>query len=106
LLYTPSETKAVKPVATKEFSDIEAFYGQQITDKMDLIRTISANNTTGFTEDMQQMEAMYMVLKEELNQHPSEKVKDAMILNLLVRINLLNQQLHQLELPTSEEKES
>jgi hypothetical protein len=51
----------------------------------------------GFTHDFQQLEAMYMVLKEEMKTTPSQKVKDALVLNLLVRIDLLNQQLHKLE---------
>jgi hypothetical protein len=29
--------------------------------------------------------------------HPTQKVKDALVLNLLVRIDLLNQQLHKIE---------
>lgn len=51
----------------------------------------------GFTHDFQQLEAMYLVLKEEMKVRPSQKVKDALVLNLLVRIDLLNQQLHRLE---------
>lgn len=35
---------------------------------------------------------MYQVLNEEMKTRPTEKVKDALILNLLVRIDLLNQQ--------------
>ena len=50
----------------------------------------------GFTQDFKQLEAMYMILKEEMKSRPSEKVKDALVLNLLVRINLLNQQLYKL----------
>jgi hypothetical protein len=38
-----------------------------------------------------------MELKEEMKTSPSQKVKDALVLNLLVRIDLLNQQLHKLE---------
>jgi hypothetical protein len=51
----------------------------------------------GFTQDFQQLEAMYMILKEEMKTQPSQKVKDALVLNLLVRINLLNQQLYKLD---------
>ena len=40
---------------------------------------------------------MYLVLKEEMKNDPSQKVKDALVLNLLVRIDLLNQQLYRLE---------
>ena len=40
---------------------------------------------------------MYQVLKEEMKIHPGQKVKDALVLNLLIRIDLLNQQLHKIE---------
>jgi hypothetical protein len=49
---------------------------------------------------------MYMVLKEEMKASPSEKVKDALVLNLLVRIDLLNQRLHKLETEYSKEKKA
>lgn len=86
-------------IASKEFKDTEAFYVQQISDKINMIHTVNSSDLNGFTQDFQQLEAMYMVLKEEYNQRPGEKVKEALILNLLVRVNLLNQQLHKLDQP-------
>lgn len=81
-----------------EFNDVEEFYIQQISDKVQLIGQFKeADGLNGFTNDFHQLEAMYMVLKEEMKTHPSKKVKDALVLNLLVRIDLLNQQLHKLE---------
>jgi hypothetical protein len=63
-----------------------------------MISTFKRNEgLNGFTRDFEQLEAMYMVLREEMKTRPSEKVKDALVLNLLVRIDLLNQQLHKLE---------
>jgi hypothetical protein len=91
-------------VAANEFNDIEAFYTTQISQKVALIEEISGTSTTDeFTSDFQQLEAMYNVLKEELKTRPSKKVKDALVLNLLVRINLLNQQLHRLELDSDQD---
>jgi hypothetical protein len=85
-------------LAMKEFSDVEAFYTQEISQKVELIEAISeGGNADEFTQDIKQLEAMYLVLKEEMKNRPSKKVKDALVLNLLVRINLLNQQLHRLE---------
>ena len=49
------------------------------------------------TQDFQKLDAMYQVLREEMKNHPSEKVKDALVLNLLIRIDLLNQQIKKLE---------
>lgn len=84
--------------AMKDFSDVEAFYIQQISNKVELIGEFTGNDgVNGFTQDFQQLEAMYLVLKEEMKSRPSQKVKDALVLNLLVRIDLLNQQLHRLE---------
>jgi hypothetical protein len=40
---------------------------------------------------------MYQVLREQMKTNPTEKVKDALILNMLVRIDLLNQQIHEIE---------
>lgn len=86
-------------VAMKEFNDVEAFYVEQISEKVELIDKFhqSEEGLNGFTNDFKQLEAMYAVLKEEIKNHPSEKVRDALVLNLLVRIDLLNQQLHKLE---------
>jgi len=82
----------------REFNDVEAFYVQQISDKVELIDTFQKDDgLNGYTQDFKQLEAMYMVLKEEMKTHPSQKVKDALVLNLVVRIDLLNQQLHKLE---------
>ena len=84
--------------ALKEFTDVESFYTQQISHKVELIGEFKGSDgLNGFTHDFQQLEAMYLVLKEEMKTRPSAKVKDALVLNLLVRIDLLNQQLHHLE---------
>lgn len=85
-------------LAMNEFKEVEAFYIQEISNKVRLIDELSiAVDDNEFTQDLQQLDAMYAVLKEELKSRPGKKVKDALVLNLLVRINLLNQQLHRLE---------
>ena len=71
---------------------------REISEKVELIDGFQKNEgLNGFTQDFQQLEAMYMILKEEMKSRPSQKVKDALVLNLLVRINLLNQQLFKLD---------
>ena len=93
--------------ALKEFSDVEAFYVQQISNKVDMIDEFSSSDgLNGYTQDFQQLEAMYLVLKEEMKARPSEKVKDALVLNLLVRIDLLNQHLQRLEDKVDVEKKT
>jgi len=81
-----------------EFSDLESFYVEQIAEKVELISDIQDfSNDEKFAQDLEKLEAMYQVLREQMKTQPSEKVKDALILNLLVRIDLLNQQIKDLE---------
>lgn len=88
-----------KNSALNEFKDIEAFYISQIAEKVNQIETSRGQEAglNGFTHDFQQLDAMYEVLKEEMKSRPSQKVKDALVLNLLIRIDLLNQQLHKID---------
>ena len=97
-LMIPAKEFGQGKTALREFHDVEAFYIKEISDKVQLIDEFQKNEgLNGFTQDFQQLEAMYLVLREEMKSKPSQKVKDALILNLLVRIDLLNQQLHKLE---------
>ena len=90
-----------------EFTDVEKFYVQQISEKVQLIDGFDkGEGFNGFTIDFQQLEAMYNVLKEEMKVRPSQKVKDAMVLNLLVQIDLLNQHLHKLEKESKPEEKN
>jgi hypothetical protein len=85
-------------IALNEFADIETFYISQISEKVGLIEDQRGyDGLNGFTHDFQQLDAMYQVLKEEMKLQPSQKVKDALVLNLLVRIDLLNQQLKKID---------
>lgn len=97
-----AKTSASKlDISLNDFQDVEAFYIQQISTKERLIDEFKiSDGLNGNTQNFQQLEAMYMVLKEEMKIHPSKKVKDALVLNLLVRIDLLNQQLYKLEKET------
>lgn len=91
-------TQGVNDAALKDFNDVEKFYVEQISEKVELIDGFQHHDgVEGFTNDFKQLEAMYAVLKEEMKVHPSKKVREALVLNLLVRIDLLNQQLHALE---------
>ncbi len=98
LIPKPGAPRQNAELAANEFRDVEEFYFQQISEKVALIDGFQRNDgLNGHTQDFKQLEAMYMVLKEEMKSRPSEKVKDALVLNLLVRINLLNQQLSKLD---------
>ena len=106
LLVSKVPLKAENALALKEFSDVEAFYVQQISNKVELINEFKQpDGLNGFTHDFKQLEAMYLVLKEEMKTSPSQQVKDALVLNLLVRIDLLNQHLYRLEEKAELQKE-
>lgn len=98
LVNKPTPVSVKQEVAVNDFADVEEFYIDQISEKTALIEDFKkSDGLNGFTHDFKQLEAMYDVLKEEVRNHPSQKVKDALVLNLLVRIDLLNQELHKLE---------
>jgi hypothetical protein len=95
------DTHANKVVVAKlqgEFSDLEKFYDDQIAQKVELINEIKDDNIEDYlSQDLSKLDAMYQVLREQMNVNPTEKVKDALILNMLIRIDLLNQQIHEIE---------
>jgi hypothetical protein len=81
-----------------DFSDQELFYTDQIAEKIALIDDFdNAYEDDHFTQDVQKLDAMYQVLREQMKSKPSEQVRDALILNMLIRIDLLNQQIKRLE---------
>jgi hypothetical protein len=95
--------------ALQGFSDLESYYSTQIKEKMNLVTRFQAQ--TGLTEDevtqnLKKLEAMYLVLKEEMRKRPTQDVRDALVLNLLVRIDLINQQLNKLDRPQKVEEKS
>jgi len=108
-LMIPKETpeqlaKADEKVLT-DFQDVESFYVNEISDKVSLINGFENNEgLNGFTHNFQQLDAMYMVLKEEMKNSPSTKVKEALVLNLLIQIDLLNKQLDKLDPGEEQEK--
>lgn len=81
-----------------EFKDLESFYTDQIAEKVSMIEDFdNAFDNDQFSQDIQKLDAMYQVLRDEMKSKPTAKVKDALILNMIVRIDLLNQQIKKLE---------
>lgn len=111
LFFMPREIKSNKIETTQikgEFKDLELFYNNQIVEKRELVNQFQTE--TGLTEDevtqnLQKLEVMYQVLKEELESRPTQDVRDALVLNLLIRIDLLNQQLNKLDKRSTEKDE-
>lgn len=88
-----------------EFFDLDVYYNSEITEKVALINGFDDQSKADqFTQDFQKLDAMYQVLKEQMKIQPTQKVKDALILNLLIRIDLLNQQIYKLEDTSKKEK--
>jgi hypothetical protein len=84
--------------ALRDFADVEKYYTDEIARTVQLIDLYGhKEGLNGFTQDIHQLEAMYLVLKEEMERNPSAKVRDALVLNLLVRIDLLTQHLQRLD---------
>jgi len=95
-----------KEVINNDFDDIESFYFKMISEKRSLIYDFEENSMNidqDFELDLQKLDAMYQVLKEELKTNPSKQVVDALILNLLVRVDILNEQLQELEVNSSDD---
>lgn len=101
LFFTNVEKPADKQQAHKlqgEFQDVESFYSDEIAKKVALIDNFDDTfENDQFTQDFEKLDAMYQVLRDEMKARPTEKVRDALILNILVRMDLLNQQIKKLE---------
>jgi hypothetical protein len=91
-----------------ELVELEEYYFNQIDYKKSLVSNISPNDAMlpGLEQDLQKLDAMYRVLKEEWERKPSKQVLEALTLNLLVRLDLLNRQLEVLSREEMEESRS
>lgn len=92
-----------------ELEQVEAFYIEMISAKRSLITSFQDGKDSefaggGFEEDLQKLDAMYEVLKKEFGSDPSKEVVDALVLNLLVRIDILNKKLAELDVDRPEEE--
>src|ERR1041385_1852993 len=111
LFFTKAAPKIEKQdvAALQGFNDLEVYYSSQIAEKMNLVSRYQSQ--TGLTEDevtqnLKKLEAMYQVLKDEMRKRPTQDVRDALVLNLLVRVDLINQQLNKLDKPEKTDQKS
>jgi len=84
----------------QNFIVIEQFYVSQISemkDEIDILLTSDIDVDDSFKEDLGKLDAMYLVLKDNLSQNPSKGVIDALVLNLIIKIDLLNEKLLEIE---------
>ena len=79
-----------------ELKQVENYYSSLITQKRSEIQTYLQENPgfrKSFSHDITQLDSMYSSLKTELSNSYNDKIVDAMIVNLQLRIRILNQQL-------------
>ena len=82
------------------FNDVEAFYFKEIETKQSLIIQFVADNPEldkDLLGEIDQLDSTYQMLKSAAEVGQSERIIDAMVLNLQMRIDILNQQLEVLE---------
>ena len=82
------------------FKDVEAYYFKEIEQKQQLIIQYVKENpelNQNLLGVIDQLDSTYQVLKSRSEKGYGEKVIDAMVLNLQMRIDILNQQLNILE---------
>jgi hypothetical protein len=93
----PKEIAGNLPKEQKiEFKQVEEYYTSLIISKRAEIRHYLQANPSfrnEFTDDISQLDSMYSILKVKLSDNYNEKIVDAMIVNLQMRIQILNQQL-------------
>ena len=82
-------------VVNQQLLEAESFYTSLISQKKDEVLKLSKELSLGdeFENEINNLDSMYNVLKDNLKNGNEENVVDAMILNLQLRIELLNRQL-------------
>lgn len=83
-------------IISQDLQDAEAFYFSLITQKQQEVIKLSEDLNIGnaFANEINKLDSTYNILKDNLRYGSQEDVADAMILNLQLRIDILNQQLN------------
>ena len=82
-------------LASGELTELETYYFTQIDYKKSLLNSMQHQDiqVDNVDAELEKLHAMYMVLKEEWKRKPSREVLEALTLNLLIQLDLLNRQL-------------
>lgn len=93
------ENSEMAQVEISEFQTVEQYYNQMIAErKVELLNTSNTQLRKEFLTELDLLDQKYQELKKTyLNQNSSEMLTDAMINNLRIRLELLNQQLRILQ---------
>ena len=99
LIDRKAPTIEMGPMLSQEFVDAEDYYVTMINQRKELIREhLSPEEEKAFLTEINDLDAMYLELKETYQSNASsERVMDAMINNLQLRLAILNRQLEILE---------
>jgi hypothetical protein len=95
-------------VVNEELREAEAFYVSLIGQKRQEVLKMSEELGLGgeFENEINALDSMYVVLKDDLKNGNEENVVDAMILNLQLRIEILNRQLSIIQTIENSRKEN
>ncbi|MFK7953418.1 MAG: hypothetical protein AB8B73_11275 [Ekhidna sp.] len=95
------------PELSDEFEQAEDYYINLISlKKQELTKKLSSQDQEKFLADIDQLDSMYLELKETYQTNASnDRVVDAMVSNLQLRLNILTKQLEILEKIKNENKE-
>lgn len=93
------ENSEMAQVEISEFQTVEQYYNQMIAErKVELLNASNTQLRKEFLTELDLLDQKYQDLKKTyLNQNSSEMLTDAMINNLRIRLELLNQQLRILQ---------
>jgi hypothetical protein len=97
-VYQGGESQDVAELSevSPELLQAESYYNTLIVNKRKEIMDFSQEHDLGdsFLNEIDKLDSMYMVLKKDMKYGNEGEISDAMILNLQLRIEILNQQLN------------
>ena len=100
-----SDTPALEVSENWSHQPIENYYSQQINLKKEEFRHLAnENENEELFRDLDQMDEAYIELKKSFAKHESEKIADAILENLRLRILILNEQIYLIRYGKREEE--
>lgn len=96
------------PAFSSDFVEAESYYISLINQKkLEIEQNLSTEETNAFLSEINELDSMYTALKESYQKETtSDKILDAMIKNLQVRLDILNRQIEILEKINSQSNEN
>ncbi|MEM7548667.1 MAG: hypothetical protein AAF363_03275 [Bacteroidota bacterium] len=87
-------------IISDEFQEAKGFYASLIEQKKDELQELADENpriVQDFGHDLRELDSLYVILEEEYKVTKNEKIVDALIDNLKIRIKVLNSQINIME---------